>query len=126
MRNVWKGLIIGGLTGAAAGLALDGLNWGAVTAGALGERAIQQAPDVASKVRDSVGHVVADNAGRVQGADLSGRVKNVTAFQSDKLREAAADGIERLGAAASRGRDVAEHALAETTAKVDAATGRDH
>ena len=63
MRNVWKGLIIGGLTGAATGLALDGLNWGAATAGVLGERVVRHAPEVVSKVRDSVGQTQADNAG---------------------------------------------------------------
>lgn len=53
MRNIWKGLIVGGLTGAAAGLVLDGLNWGADAAGTLGDRIIHHAPEVASKVHDS-------------------------------------------------------------------------
>ena len=50
MRNIWKGLIVGGLTGAVAGLVLDGLNWGAERAGTLGDQVIHRAPEVASKV----------------------------------------------------------------------------
>ena len=72
MRNVWKGLIVGGLTGAAAGLVLDGLNWGAEAAGTLGDRVIQHAPEVASKVHDSLGATVSENVARA--ANIYGRI----------------------------------------------------
>ena len=78
MRNIWKGLIVGGLTGAAVGLVLDGLKWGADAAGALGDRVIHHTPEVASKVHDSFGGTVSENGAKVQVANIHGRVGDVT------------------------------------------------
>jgi gas vesicle protein len=123
MRNVWKGLIVGGLTGAAAGLVLDWLDWGAEAAGTLGERVIHQAPGVASKVRDSLGETVAENVTKIQAADVSGRVKDATHGQGGKVREAASDGKEKLSAAASSVIETVESAIEEGKAKAGAAAG---
>jgi len=67
MRNIWKGLIVGGLTGAAAGLVLDGLNWGADAAGTLSDRVIHHATEVASKMHDSL-----DSLSGKMSADVAG------------------------------------------------------
>jgi hypothetical protein len=121
MRNVWKGLIIGGLTGAAAGMVLDGMAWGAGTAAVIGDRAIHHAPDVAARVRETVGDAVAERAERVQSADLPGRLKGVTEGPARKVREAAAGGLDKLDAVAADGWEKTGAALGEAGARARAA-----
>jgi len=58
MRNVWKGLIVGGLTGVAAGFVLDGLADASKKAVALGDQVLDHAPEAGHWV-----HSVADKAG---------------------------------------------------------------
>jgi hypothetical protein len=45
MRNVWKGLVVGGLTGVVAGLILDSLDNASKKAAVIGEQVIEHAPD---------------------------------------------------------------------------------
>lgn len=74
MRNVWKGLVVGGLTGVAAGILLDLLN-----------RANRKASDIGKQVKDH-----APEAGRwVQDhAPEAGRwVQSVTEKAADWVQE---------------------------------------
>ena len=45
MRNVWKGLAVGGLTGVTAGVVLDAIAGASKKAAAMGERVREHAPD---------------------------------------------------------------------------------
>ncbi len=62
MKNAWKGLVLGGLTGVAAGAVLDALDRGAREATILGERAVHQAPQVVGRLRHAVTDAVADGS----------------------------------------------------------------
>src|ERR1700683_410273 len=62
MKNVWKGLVSGGLTGMVGGLLLDGLDRGAHGVSALSTRVAQEAPGVAGHLRDSVTDAVTETA----------------------------------------------------------------
>jgi len=123
MRNVWKGLIIGGLTGAAAGMVLDGMSWGAGAAALLGDRAIHHAPEVVARVRGTVGDAVVDGAERVQASDIPGRLRDAAEPPARKVREVASDGLDRLHSAAAGGWESAGAAGGDARARVDEATG---
>lgn len=64
MRNVWKGLIVGGLTGVVAGIALDMGNRGSQ----LGAAAAKRAADLAPKAADRLKSAATTGAARVQDA----------------------------------------------------------
>lgn len=51
MRKVWKGLVVGGLTGVVAGLMLDGLRRAAEQAEEAGRAARRHAPDLLERAR---------------------------------------------------------------------------
>ncbi len=53
MRNVWKGLIVGGMTGVAAGMVLDGLSKAGEEATRAGQKAREQAPQWAERARQA-------------------------------------------------------------------------
>ena len=72
MRNTGKGLIVGGLTGAAPGLVLASLHWGAEAPGTLGARV--NAPEAASKLHASFGGGVSENVARVQAVNIHDRL----------------------------------------------------
>ena len=57
MRNVWKGMVIGALTGAATGLVLDLGQRGAEEVTALGSAAVDRMPEVTGRVRQVVSDV---------------------------------------------------------------------
>src|ERR1700729_1865549 len=58
MRNVWKGLVVGGLTGVGAGVILDSLVGASKKAAALGDQVREHAPDAGRWVQS-----VTDKAG---------------------------------------------------------------
>jgi hypothetical protein len=66
MRNIWKGLIIGGLTGMAGGALVDLVSGGAGKVADLGEAISAHAPQVIEKVRAGA----ADAANAVAGSDV--------------------------------------------------------
>ena len=66
MKNTWKGLVVGGLTGVAAGLLLDALQGASDRAHEVGRRVAEKAPVVADRLSDAAEHGVA----RVHEADL--------------------------------------------------------
>jgi hypothetical protein len=102
MRNVWKGLVIGGLTGMAGGLLLDGLDKGARGASALSNRVAQEAPEVAGHLRDSIADAVTETAGRVRDSDLPDHIKEVSGATIRKATEMASDGKAKADQGAAK------------------------
>ncbi len=101
MRNVWKGLIIGGLTGAAVGLLLELLDQVKERAAAAAELAREHGPQVA----DALASKAAAGADRARQADLPGKLReaaqNVAASDAaQKLRQAAATAADSASEAA--------------------------
>lgn len=73
MKNVWKGLIVGGLTGVVAGFALDGVGRASKKAAALGDQVLEHAPEAGRWVQ-----TVTDKAGDwLHEADVPEQVKTV-------------------------------------------------
>jgi hypothetical protein len=115
--NVWKGLVIGALTGAAVGVALDlGERGGrGVSAGvsALGGAVAHHAPEVAEQVRHTLSDAATTVSNRAHDSELPTQVKAATAAASGKVADvasqgvhAASQGLHKAGeAAAGPGRD---------------------
>jgi hypothetical protein len=73
MRNVWKGLIVGGLTGVTAGVALDAIAGASKKAVAVGEQVRDHAPDAGRWL-----HTVTDKAGEwIHDADIPEHIRSV-------------------------------------------------
>jgi len=115
VRNVWKGLVIGALTGAAVGAALDlGERGGrTVSAGAtaFGGAVAQHAPEVADQVRHTVSDAVSAASGRAHSSELPAQAKAATAATSEKVIDAVSQGLHKAGEAAGPGRDKVIHAV---------------
>lgn len=108
MKNVWKGLVIGGLTGMAGGLFLDGLDRGARGAAALSNKAVEEVPEVAGHLRDAIADTVAETAGRVRDSGIPDQVKEVSGAAIRRTNEAATSGKNKAAAGASKARDKAQ------------------
>jgi hypothetical protein len=73
MRNVWKGLVVGGLTGVTAGVVLDSLSRAAKKAADVGDQVREHAPEAGRWVQS-----VTDKAGEwLQDADVPEHVRSV-------------------------------------------------
>jgi len=97
MRNVWKGLVIGGLTGAAAGLFMDALNRGARLVGVAGRRAADLVPEAVDRVKAEASGGMA----RVHDAEVGDRVRG----QAKEIAHRVADSDQ-----ADQAREALEHA----------------
>lgn len=90
MRNVWKGLIVGAVTGATIGLSMDaGRRTGQHLADAAQQagRAVREhGPGAASAVADAV----AGGADRIKRADLPARARDAAERLADSPAAAAA------------------------------------
>jgi gas vesicle protein len=105
MRNVWKGLIVGGLTGVAAGVVLDSLGRASRTAAAIGDQVRDLAPDAGrwvQTVTDKAGEWLHDvdvpdhvrtAAVRVKESDAAGRVVEVGNDVSSAARQVSAKNV---------------------------------
>jgi hypothetical protein len=104
MRNVWKGLVVGGFTGVVAGVIIDLVTKAAERAGEAGRMVKGRAPDFASKVK----HVAAEAAGAIREADLPEKARMAADRAAEQLREAElAEKAKRMAdRAAERARDV--------------------
>jgi len=79
MRNVWKGLVVGGLTGVIAGVILDSLAGASKKAAEVGGQVRDHAPDAGRFIQ-----TVADKAGEwLHDADVPEHVRSV----AHKLKE---------------------------------------
>jgi hypothetical protein len=90
MRNAWKGLVVGGLTGVAAGVILESLAGAAKKATEVGDQVRDHAPDAGRWVQS-----VADKAGEwLHDADVPEHVRTV----AHKIAESdAADRMTEAG-----------------------------
>jgi hypothetical protein len=94
MRNVWKGLVVGGLTGVTAGVVLDSLTRASKKAAQLGNQVRDKAPEAGRLVQsltDKAGDWIhdAEVPEHVRGA--ARRVKESDAAQ--RAVDAAADAV---------------------------------
>ena len=90
MRNVWKGLIVGGLTGVGAGLILDSLANALQKAAAIRDQVIEHAPDAGRWVQS-----VTDRAGEwLDDVDVPEHVRAVAHRFKDSD---AADRMDQVG-----------------------------
>ena len=103
VRNVWKGMVIGALTGAATGLVLDLGERGAEGAAALGGAVAQHAPEVADHLRHSVSDAVSAASHRARTSEAPTQVRCRRA--QEKVSTALSDGIQRAGDAVDLGRE---------------------
>ncbi len=111
MRNVWKGLIIGALTGAAAGAVLDLGESGARGASALGEAMVQHAPEVADHLRHSVTDAVSAASARARNSELPAQAKAASVATQGRVSGAVSDGLQKAGEAAGQGREKVNHVI---------------
>jgi len=96
MRNVWKGLVVGGLTGVAAGIVLDSMSSANTKASELGRQVRDHAPEAGRWV-----HSVTEKAGdRIQDSDIPDHVRDTAnrVKDSDVARKATKVGSEVAGA----------------------------
>ena len=85
MNNVWKGLVVGGLTGVAAGMALDSLTSTSEKAKGLGKHVVDKAPDAGRWV-----HSMTENTKELwREADLPERLRDAAqkVKESDVTRQ---------------------------------------
>ena len=112
MKNVWKGLVVGALTGAGVGLVLDVLDRGAQKAGAVGEvveDVVQHAPQVVARVR----HGVTETVSRIHDADIPEQLKEaadatkrrVSAGVPEQVKEVADATRQRVSKAVAHGNE---------------------
>ena len=112
MRNVWKGMVIGALTGAATGLVLDLGERGGERVAAIGGSVVEHAPEVAGHVRQAVSDAVSSAVDHSRSSDVPTQVKTTTAAAQDKLSAAASDGLDRANEAADQGKEMLVGSLA--------------
>jgi hypothetical protein len=102
MRNVWKGLIVGGLTGVTAGVVLDAMAGASKKALAVGDQVREHAPDPGrwlQSVTDKAGEWLHDAdvpehvrsmAERVWESDAASQVKQTSNGAVSSAKEAVA------------------------------------
>ena len=111
VRNVWKGMVIGALTGAATGLVLDLGERGAEGAAALGGAVAQHAPEVADHLRHSVSDAVSAASHRARTSDAPTQVGAVSAAAQERVSTALSEGIQRAGDSVGHGREKVANAV---------------
>jgi gas vesicle protein len=97
MRNVWKGLVVGGLTGVVSGVLLDSLSGASKRAAELGDQVREHAPDAGRWVQS-----VTDKAGEwLHEADVPEQVRTVAhkVKESDAASRVTDVGSDLLSAA---------------------------
>jgi hypothetical protein len=106
MKNVWKGLVIGGLTGVAAGVVLDLAHRGSELAGSAGKRAADLAPKAADRLKSAA----TTGAAKLHDADVGDHVKELVhrlggSIADSDVAEQARDRFER---ATHKGADIVQ------------------
>ncbi len=120
MKNVWKGLVLGGLTGVAAGILLDALDRGAQKASALGERVAHQTPEVVGRLREVVTDAVAEGTSKLRDPELADHVREITDVTKKKGGDLAAETKTKASALAADAKEKAGDLAAETKTKAGA------
>ena len=84
MRNVWKGLVVGGLTGVVAGMLIDLMDGAAERAGTAREHLRERAPELKERARHA-----AEVAGeRLKEAELGEKARHAAEVAGERLKEA--------------------------------------
>ena len=97
MRNVWKGLVVGGLTGVGAGIVLDSATRASRKAAAVGGQVRDHAPDAARWL-----HSLTDKAGEwLRDSDLPEHVRDAAhrMIESDPVQHLAGTSDDVISAA---------------------------
>jgi hypothetical protein len=109
MRNVWKGLVIGGLTGVAAGVVLDLASRGSELGSAAAKRAVDLAPKAADRIKSAASTGAARVQDAVQDSDLREHVRDQVKDIAHRLADADVtdQAREKLERASKKGADLA-------------------
>lgn len=86
MKNVWKGLAVGAVVGAAVGMVNDGLARAGQKSAELGQVAIRNAEDAAGRAK-----------AKVADAELGDKLREVATKAHDKLEDVAHDLSDTVG-----------------------------
>ena len=124
MRNTWKGLVVGGLTGIAGGALLDMIAGASGRARRIGESAKDHVPEARSWLRHATGRAVE----LVHDADVPGHAQEVAHRVHDAAARVDAGEVgTRIAAAAKDAAREASHTAAHAahTAKETAHTAKD-
>ena len=105
MDKLWKGLIVGAITGAAIGLVVDLLGRGRDAAVHVGELAREHGPDVAAAIAGAA----SAGAERLRDADLPDKLRQAahTAATSDTAKSLRSAADSALDTAKATAKDVA-------------------
>src|SRR5579862_4991940 len=101
MRNVWKGLVVGGLTGVTAGVVLDSISRASRKAAELGAQVRAHAPDAGNDAGRWV-QSLTDKAGDwIHDADVPEHVRGVAhnVKESDTVHKVTDAGNDAVSAA---------------------------
>jgi len=77
MKNTWKGLVVGALTGMLGGVVLDAAVRTRQEASRVIDKAVERAPGIAERVPDAAAAVAHRTAEAVRDADLGGKVRDM-------------------------------------------------
>lgn len=97
MRNVWKGLVVGGLTGVSAGIVLDATARASKKAAVIGEQVREHAPEAGRWLQAATSKV----GDKIQDAEIPEHVRDAAhrVKDSDAARRAAQLGDDVISAA---------------------------
>ena len=104
MKNVWKGMVLGALTGAATGAALDMGKRGAEGVTALSGAVVEHVPEVAGRVRQAVSHVATNSPDSSDMSELANQAKAMSSEGKEKLAVTLSDGVHRAGKIVNEGK----------------------
>jgi predicted nucleic acid-binding OB-fold protein len=109
VRNVWKGLIVGGLTGVAAGIVLDVGNRGSQLGGAAAKRAADLAPKAADRLKSAAATGAARVQDAVQDSELRDHMRDQVKEIAHRLEDADVtdQAREKLERATKKGAELA-------------------
>lgn len=107
MRNVWKGLVIGGLTGVAAGVVLDLMSGGSDQLARAAHTAAQTAKEKAPDAVDRVKSLADAGAERLSQSDLPQRAQDLATKVQRTAAATAKDAAAKASEAANSTADAA-------------------
>ncbi|HEY3240336.1 MAG TPA: hypothetical protein VGL92_12265, partial [Acidimicrobiia bacterium] len=104
MQNVWKGLVVGGLTGVAAGVLLDILEGAFERAGTAREHLRERTPELKDRAR----HAAEVASERLREADLPEKARQAAERAAERVKDA--DLAEKARLAAERAAEMVKEA----------------
>jgi hypothetical protein len=119
VKNVWKGMVIGALTGAATGLVLDLGERGTERVAALGGAVVEHAPGVADHVRQVVSDAVSSAGEHARSSELSKQAKATTAVAQDKWSGIGSDGLDHANQVVDQGKEMLVESLSRARDAID-------